>query len=584
MKKILIILVIIIALLSLTFYFINQANNEEKETSEESFSWVANYIWAEESEPNMWACFRKDFFVSSKKDIENVKFRIAVDSKYFMYINGELVVRDGALKKQVRDCIYYDEIDVSDYLKKGENNISILVWYYGVSSFSHVDTGTGALLFQGKVGNQDILSDETWKVIINPAYIKDEELINKRLAEKNIIYDARKELVNWYKPEYDDSNWENAKMVGTVYEERYGDLIPRDIPDFIYSDDIIPFENSKEYENKSFDDDVTLALELPYNKQLFPYFEIESDEEGKVILVSNIHDFNNELFYGKITYFTKEGKQEFESPSWINGDRIFFYIPKGVKVLKLGYRDTHYDTKMEGSFKSDDEALNKLWDMADVTLLVNMRDTYMDCPDRERALWIADASLEMEEAMYALDPNANALYEKSINTFVSWQDSYAFLTVVPPFCANLQLPVQNLIGIQSLYKYYLYTGNKEILENAYPHFKKYMELWEIGDDGLTRGTGEFYYNNMEWFDSQGTVDRRLSGNAWYYYTLTYMSKIANVLDEQEDESYYNEKIDIVKNGIEKKYYDGTAYRAKGFKGYDARANSVLVLSRISSRR
>ena len=50
-----------------------------------------------------------------------------------------------------------------------------------------------------------------------------------------------------------------------------------------------------------------------------------------------------------------------------------------------------------------------------------MRDTYMDCPDRERAQWWGDAVNEMGEAFYALDRNADLLAKKGIYELMRFQ-------------------------------------------------------------------------------------------------------------------------------------------------------------------
>ena len=63
-----------------------------------------------------------------------------------------------------------------------------------------------------------------------------------------------------------------------------------------------------------------------------------------------------------------------------------------------GNRQSGYNTEFDGSFVSDDEFFNTLWIKARDTAYVNIRDTFMDCPDRERAPWLGDAVNEMQIA------------------------------------------------------------------------------------------------------------------------------------------------------------------------------------------
>ena len=124
---------------------------------------------------------------------------------------------------------------------------------------------------------------------------------------------------------------------------------------------------------------------------------------GKVIRMSFPNAGNT-----SVTYTTKDGVQEFESLTWINWWYVDFEIPEGVEVISLGYRQSGYNTELEGSFISDDEFFNRLWIKARDTAYVNIRDTFMDCPDRERAPWLGDAVNEISIAYYAISPSVYA--------------------------------------------------------------------------------------------------------------------------------------------------------------------------------
>ncbi len=77
-------------------------------------------------------------------------FQIAVDSKYWLWVNGKLIVREGGLKRgpTPRDS-YCDHVDLSPHLKAGINTLAVLVWYWGVDGSSHLSSGQGGLLVDG---------------------------------------------------------------------------------------------------------------------------------------------------------------------------------------------------------------------------------------------------------------------------------------------------------------------------------------------------------------------------------------------------------------------------------------------------
>jgi hypothetical protein len=120
--------------------------------------------------------------------------RIAVDSKYWLWVNGEAVVFEGGLKRgpNPQDS-YFDEVDLAPYLRKGENQLALLLWYFGKSGFSHLDSGRAQLWFDCPAAG--IVSDASWFCRVHPAYGTAEvPKPNYRLPESCIRFDARKDL------------------------------------------------------------------------------------------------------------------------------------------------------------------------------------------------------------------------------------------------------------------------------------------------------------------------------------------------------------------------------------------------------
>lgn len=116
-------------------------------------------------------------------------------------------------------------------------------------------------------------------------------------------------------------------------------------------------------------------------------------------------------------YIAKSGIQEYESLGWMNGHRVYYIIPDGVEVLEVKYRESGYNCELVGNFYSSDSLLNRLWQKSLRTLYVTMRDSYMDCPERERAQWAGDAVNESGETYYALSTSSHALTK---NGYVNW--------------------------------------------------------------------------------------------------------------------------------------------------------------------
>ena len=88
-------------------------------TVADNTDWTSQWIGLQtkEKEVNSWFCFRKTFSLSQTP--RSAITKIAVDSKYWLWINGKLVVFEGGLKRgPTPNDTYYDEIDLSSYLTK----------------------------------------------------------------------------------------------------------------------------------------------------------------------------------------------------------------------------------------------------------------------------------------------------------------------------------------------------------------------------------------------------------------------------------------------------------------------------------
>ncbi|MCA1745779.1 MAG: glycoside hydrolase, partial [Bacteroidales bacterium] len=179
-------------LLLVLFFQINGLNAQN--------TWQANWITYPDSrnESNAWFCFRKDFKLEELP--EEALAKIAIDSKYWLWINGEMVVFEGGLKRGPNpEDTYYDMVDLSAYLTKGSNNISVLGWYFGKDGFSHNNSGKFGFLLECITPEITILTDASWKVMENEAYQTCPlPFPNFRLPESSIRYDATKDPGTWY--------------------------------------------------------------------------------------------------------------------------------------------------------------------------------------------------------------------------------------------------------------------------------------------------------------------------------------------------------------------------------------------------
>ena len=545
----------------------------------EKTDWIAKWIWDKENlkEENTWMCFNK------KVNLENIPqeliAHISADSKYWLYINGETVVFEGSVKRgPSENSCYYDSIDIAPYLKDGENTICALVWFWGDNkNYSYNSSGQGGFLFEAKNDDINIISDSTWKVTKNSAYI-DSILYkpNYRLPEHSIYYDARKDIGDWLNATFDSSSWENATEYGVGSTGAYGNLYPRGIP-MLKDYGLKDYENSNIYENYTvknlFGEKIT--VDIPYNAQVTTYLKVIAPAGKKIRITTE----NTPIGAVSTTYITKEGEQEFESLGWVNGEHITYDIPHGVTVVALKYRETGYDSSFAGNFKCDDEFLNSLWQKSLRTLYVTMRDNFMDCPDRERAQWWGDVTSEMIMTMYSMDGNSYLLYQKGVDAMLSHVDDTKVLQTVVPISGDyFELPVQQLAGIVGFMTYYEYTGDKAFIEKVYNASIDYLKLWEMGENNLV----VHREGSWDWPDWGDKADMTAIENAWVYYALSTVEEMANILGKNEDISFITERKETIAKGY-KSLWTEDGFKSEDAKNPDDRANALAVLSGLADK-
>ena len=263
--------------------------------------WKALWITSSscQSVTNSWICYHKTVELP-EPDGSPVYADIAVDSKYWMWINGELVVFEGGLKRgpNPKDT-YYDRVDIAPYLTEGKNSIAILLWYFGKDGFSHNSSGRAGLLFDCQTEKFEILSDASWKCKPYEAYEQTGvPHPNWRLPESNIRFDARKEYKGWTDKDA-EPRFHRAVPLGEAGMAPWNNLVERPIP--LWKDfGIQEYVSIEKREGAEVD---TFYCKLPYNCHATPFLDVTAPA-GKEIRV------RFEVPEGTTAWIVKNGKRQ----------------------------------------------------------------------------------------------------------------------------------------------------------------------------------------------------------------------------------------------------------------------------------
>ncbi len=555
-----------------------------------AIDWEAEWIWTKQraGNPNTWVALRKEVTLDDVK--KTATAYISADTKYWLWINGEMVVFEGSYtggpspvksSPRVDDFAiasnkYYDTVDIKKYLKKGNNTIAALAWYYGDNGKkgTHISASKAGFIFQAQIDDTTVVSDQTWKAHDHTAYQQTFKNSPYRVAAWNINYDARKDLGDWseqawYLPGFDDSAWLEAKSMRRPPTAPFYELFPSEIP--ILNDfGLANCTNFSESDFPFISDGKKVKCYLDINKNFTPYFDIEASEGQKIHIKSNMRLNTIETFYT-----TKKGRQQFESLSWTNGRFIEYTIPKGITVHGLKYRWTGVGST-PGHFESDDAWFTRIWQMAENTLYICARDNFMDTPDRERGLWIGDVADQASYLFYSMDKPGRDLLKKAIKVTMTFSDSESGIFAGLGPGRFRELPAQSLQFIdQAIWHYYYNTGDLETLEFAYPYVHRYLTLWDIKDNGLPT----FRNGAWKWTDwgPQETIDYDAIQSALYYSALVAAKKMAIALNNKEHLNYYDTRIGSIKAAYQKLYWQNGFYSSNPEKFKDDRANALAIL-------
>jgi hypothetical protein len=536
--------------------------------------WTAMVSTSSTATANLWHGYRKSFSLAAKP--ASATARIAVDSKYWLWVNGTLVIREGGVKRGPNpQDTYFDVVDLAPHLKAGDNQLALLAWYFGKDGFSHKSSGKAGLLFELDAGGTKVLSDASWKVLPHPAFGQSTQVPNFRLAESSVRFDARLDPAGWTAAGFDDAAWSSPSDFGPPPAAPWNRLWQRSIPqwkDFGLKD----YTNAKELPRQG--GGAPITAKLPYNAQITPWLKVSAP--SGLLIKMGTDNTANEI---NAEYLTREGVQEFETPAWMSGHAVVYQIPAGVEILGLKYRESGYDTEFTGRFVCDNAFLNRLVVKCERTLYINMRDTFFDCPDRERAAWWGDIVIQLAQVFRTFDTRSHALIRKCMYNLANWQrPSKTMFSPIPAGNWDKELPQQMLasIGKYGFWTYYLHSGDKQAIADLYPHVKDYLSIWQTDGDGLiVHRSGE---NGWDWADWGENVDIRVLDQTWFCLALEGAASMADLLAKPDDAAAFRKQRESVVAATNAKFWNGSAYRDPGYGGAtDDRAQGMAVVAGIA---
>ena len=554
--------------------------------------WTAQWIWTKGCSEDSYVVFRKTFTLDMP--VSDATAYISAVDKYVLWVNGEMVVLDGCVKRGPTPYdSYYDAVQMPE-LKQGENVIAVLVAFNGRSGDGSIvpvitdelgDEYTQAgFLFEMEAGGQKICSDHTWKAQRHNAYKNrvtgganypkyDQASM---LAERNVYYVASDDIGDFTADGYDDSGWEIATLVAKPGQLPFGNLYYGIIQPIRFHE-ITDFANAGDYVGKTLTEDTVLELPLPGNSQFTFYFELEAPAGKTLTIYTDTYMYSDGLKNFKDTYVTREGSQSYENYPWRSGTKLIIEAPAGVKFTKIAYRISEFNGGKTEAFTSSNEQLDILWQKALKTIAICMRDTFMDCPERERGPYMGDATNEITATLYGYDAEGLAMTKKAILACIGWTKQDSAIPSRAPSMKPQEIPNQSLAFMSAAYQYWLHSGDEKTMTDYYEVAVNYLKLFEM-ENGLPK----FRAGSWNWCDWGTKIDSDLLQTGFYYYCLHLMSQLGEELGISEGADFLAERMTSIENNWREAFYTADGFKSAGSKYIDERANAMLALSGLAS--
>lgn len=452
--------------------------------------------------------FKKSFTLDAVCD---ALFEISAQARYKLFINGEFVACGPC--KGTREKTYFDALDVTKYLKAGENEIFCEVLQLvsddmqGKMSPIEGVIRVGALLLACELncGSLRLQSDESWLTAKAP--VTHESARSCYSASTRELYDSTAEVV-----------WENAKVqtgVSNAEVDHYwwGStnkcfLYERPIPMLDFSDktDIVSFDGDF-FEAKYLTFGFPTFKASGHGKVRLYYFECFTEIQGK----TNNNRTDRSLDFTKEMYdeITVDGECEF-SPFWfrcfrfikpeITGD-VSIKLEKMVEVNYPMFPRTDYD------FGRKDD--NSLWEISVRTLQRCTHETYEDCPFYEQLQYCMDTSTQMVFNYQLTDDDR--LARKAMDDFAAAQLANGLMPSRTPSVGDQHIPSFQFYFIFMVYAHYTRFGDVELVRKHLRAIDGVCEWFtnHINDDGVV-GQSK-YWNFVDWATPWGYVEGENDG-------------------------------------------------------------------------
>ena len=209
----------------------------------------------------------------------------------------------------------------------------------------------------------------------------------------------------------------------------------------------------------------------------------------------------------------------------------YVYIEKDNSLLydSVSMLYEYLPLEYKGSFRCNDEKINKIWDVSAYTLHLTTREFFVDGIKRDRWIWSGDAYQSYLMNYYLFFDNPSVCR----TTFA--------LRGKDPVTSHINTIMDyTFYWFLGIYDYYQYTGDINLITQLYPRMKSLMDfcLSRRNSEGMMQGlAGDWVF--IDWADFKMSKAGEVSFEQLLFCrSLETMALCADIVDDTENEKLY----------------------------------------------
>ena len=296
-----------------------------------------------------------------------------------------------------------------------------------------------------------------------------------------------------------------------------------------------------------------LSLDVPAGTVI----EIAYAEELTEGRVSPFINFSAGASCNLDRFIARGGEQTFSALVPKGGRYVEVHVVnalEGVRFVREEYLERGYHAPTEAGFSCGDSVLEKIWLAGVETYRACAEDAIVDNPTRERGQWVGDAAAAGIENAAAAFHDLRLARRALVHAAQCPREDGLVAAMAPGGCCHMT--TYAFLWVVAVQKYFRYTGDRELLEEMWPHALRNMAAIEpfMSADGMRNEAGQIF---VDWgYRTEEPTDT--ATNLFLLWALREMVKWAQGLGKNADAFMAREKevAQILEGRLRRKFSSG----------------------------